>query len=216
MKHFTIKGIEKLFPTATTRSYPAGQIIVYEGDTPSQVFFVKSGAVKNYDIDENGNEKVLHLIGETNFLALLPISAEHTEATTFFSTLEDTELVLIPHSDFHRQLKTNLAFAHKLLGWCDSEMSVLTERIHGLEKTEGRLKVAQALRYLVEWHCIHKTLSWHTVKFPITQQLLADLVGLTRETVSMIMKDLDDQKVIRYPKQTQLEIHASRLRKICS
>jgi hypothetical protein len=38
------------------------------------------------------------------------------------------------------------------------------------------------------------------------------LAGLTRETVSMVMKDFDEQKIVRYPKQMQLEINRKNLK----
>lgn len=216
VKHFTSKEVENLFPNAVERTYPSGQIVVYVGDQPAHMFFVKKGAIKNYDIDENGNEKILSIIGDLGFFSVLYSFGDTQDVTSFYSTLEETELMLIPIEDFHERMKTDLVFVNRVFCWFVSEMTLIMGRIKGLEKTEGRMKVAQVLEYLMTRHSEQKNGTWHKVKFPVNQQLLADLVGLTRETVSMVMKDFDEQKVIRYPKQMVLEINQKKLAKINS
>lgn len=215
VKHFTSKDVEKLFPGAVQRAYPAGQIVVYVGDQPAHMFFVKKGALKNYDIDDGGNEKILSIIGELGFFSILyGFGSQKEEVSSFYSTLEETELLLIPLDDFFKRMNSDIQFTNRLFKWFVAETDFVMGRIKGLEKTEGRLKVAQVLEYLAIRHGVANNLTWRRVKFPVNQQLLADLVGLTRETVSMVMKDLDEQKVIRYPKQMILEINCKKLCKI--
>lgn len=211
MIHFTSSDVKKLFPDAVQRSYPAGQIIVYVGDKPSHMFFVQKGAIKNYDIDDNGSEKILSIIGELGFFSVIFGFGGDEDVTSFYSTLDETELLLIPIDSFKERMNTDIVFTNQVFKWFVAETSLVMNRIKGLEKTEGRLKVAQALEYLIERHSSPMKGKWHSVKFPINQQLLADLVGLTRETVSMVMKDFDEQGVIRYPKQMCLEINDKKL-----
>lgn len=217
VKHFTSKDVKKLFPGAVERTYPAGQIVVYVGDQPAHMFFIQKGALKNYDIDDNGSEKILSIIGELGFFSILyGFANNEKEISSFYSTLEETELLLIPMEDFLKLMSTDIQFTNRLFKWFVAETDFVMGRIKGLEKTEGRLKVAQALEYLATRHGVIKSSGWSRVKFPINQQLLADLVGLTRETVSMVMKDFDEQKVIRYPKQMILEVNQKKLARINS
>ena len=110
-------------------------------------------------------------------------------------------------------MNTDVVFANQIFAWFVGEVSFILGRIKGLEKTEGRMKVAQALEFLLKRHAKPKNDSWHRVKFPVSQQFLADLVGLTRETVSTIMKELDEQQVVHYPRQMRLEINENNLNK---
>ncbi|MFA6041642.1 MAG: cyclic nucleotide-binding domain-containing protein, partial [Methylophilus sp.] len=141
MKHFTSKDVKKIFPHSVERTYPSGQIVIYIGDQPSHVFFIKKGALKNYDIDDNGSENILTIIGEGGFFSILFTLGEKPEVSSFYSTLDETELLLIPIEDFKAKLKTDIMFTNNVFKWFASEILLLMDRIKGLEKTEGKMKV---------------------------------------------------------------------------
>ena len=54
--------LQKALGSARVKQVPGGQIVLYEGDLPQEVFILKSGIVKLHDIDDKGNEKLLHLV----------------------------------------------------------------------------------------------------------------------------------------------------------
>ena len=62
MNKYSSTPIGPLLGNAQQRSYPKGQIILYQGDTPPYMFLLKQGEIKVYDIDEQGNEKILYII----------------------------------------------------------------------------------------------------------------------------------------------------------
>lgn len=55
----------------------------------------------------------------------------------------------------------------------------------------------------------------HTVKIllPLTQQDLANFMGLTRETTSIELKKLQDQKILSY-RQQKYTVHTNRLNEL--
>lgn len=214
MKYLTFKELKTRFPSSTIRKYHAGQIVIYEGDQPAHTFFVIKGALRNYDIDENSSEKILHIVGESSFFPMLYIIGDDDEVKTFYSTLDDTELLLIPIKDFVAEIENDITFANEVMRWFVGEVDFIMDRIRGMEKNEGRAKVAQALCYLLGRHAKVSKKDWYQVQFPITQQILADLVGLTRETVSGILRDFEKLKVVRSSKLFNLEIHRDNLSKV--
>lgn len=216
MNNFTSKELLQYFPAATTRQYGPGQIVVYEGDQPAHVFFVTAGALKNYDIDENGSEKILHIVGQTSLFPILFVFGDNEDVITFYSTLDDTELLLLPKDDFVQKVTTDVKFANLIFRGFVKEVDFIMDRIRAVEKAEAKGKVLKTLQYLLERHAQPGASGWALVKFPISQQILADMVGLTRETVSSIMKELDDNGVIRSRKLLQLKIHGNKLAKSLS
>jgi len=50
MGAFTLDEVHRLFPGAPERTYNQGHIVIYDGDQPNHVVYVKSGAYKLYDI----------------------------------------------------------------------------------------------------------------------------------------------------------------------
>lgn len=211
VKYLTRREVLALFPNATEREYPAGQIVVYQGDEPSHVFYVAEGALKYYDIDQNGNEKILHIIGQQGLFPMFYAFGTYSEVHAFYSSLSDLKVILIPVDDFKLRAKNDPALSNILLRWFVHETQYIVQRIKSLEKSDARVKVMEALLYLASRHATSKRSGWHSVDFAVSQQFLGDLTGLTRETVSMALKDLEPEKLVRYPKQRDIEIHKERL-----
>ena len=213
VKNLTVSSIRDLFPTASVRRYAKNQIICYQSDKPQYVFFVLSGHIKYYDIDGSGNEKVLHLIGPQNIFPMLYAFGVSSEINGFYATIDDVEVITIPLADFHQATETNVKFSNELTRWFLTEIEQLVFRINSFEKTDSRLKIMHALKYLAVNYA-QITGSWYRLDFATTQQFLADFTGLTRETVSNIMNDLETGQMVRFGKTHRLEINKNALEKI--
>lgn len=211
--NLTPTEVISLFPSAIPRLYKAGQIVAYQGDQPTQIMYVKTGALKYYDIEDNGTEKILQIIGEQSFFSMSYAFGQTNELAAFYSTLTDTEVFLIPLDEFLERLKNDGELATVILGWFVEEVEFILQRIKGMGKNEARNKVIDALDYLASRHALPRRAGWARVKFPFSQQSIAELIGVTRETVSTVFKDIESQKIVRSPKLMVLEVHMERLRK---
>ncbi len=184
---------------------------MYQGDEPSHMFYVCKGSLKYYDIDQNGSEKIIHLIGPQGLLPMLYAFGSHTMIDAFYSTLDDVELLLIPMDDFKQRVQTDVALCNLILGWFAQEAECIMMRLKSLEKNDAKSKVVDALSYLVAMHSTPLSKDWFGINFGLSQQIIADLTGLTRETVSNIMRELEPFKIIRSPKQLCVEINRKKL-----
>lgn len=211
---FTVGALTKMFPDAVERTYNAGQIVIYHGDKPDYVMFVISGTVKFYDIDSDGNEKIFHIGGPQSFFPLFYTFEGKDHVDAFYTTLEKSRFLLIPLSDFRKRIEEDAPFTAAILAWYAKEMDYVVLRLKSLERSSARQKLLQALSYLCEQHSVGKP--WHSsvwcrVRFPLSQQTLAELTGMTRETVNATLKDIQKLGVIRVPKKMTLEIHKEKL-----
>lgn len=203
MNIFTFTEVKKDFPNALERVYEAGQIIFYHGDAPNQVMFIKSGAVKFYDTDTDGNEKILHIGGEGSIFPLFYAFEDKESIDAFYATVDKTVVLIVPLADFHNKLKTSPEYAFRALRWYAEEMDHIVLRLKSLEKSTAKQKVLQALYYLSGQHARKSTNKpkWFKINFPLTQQTLADMTGLTRETVNITLKDAEVLKFVRMKRQ---------------
>jgi len=213
VRNLTIESIKALFPKANTRVYDKGQIICYQGDQPHHIFFVAKGHIRYFDIDDEGNEKILHLIGPNNIFPMLYAFDVTKEVGAFYSTLDKAEIVAVPLEEFRKATRTDIEFSNALTKWFLTEINQLTQRISSLEKTDANVKVKYALKYLA-FHYGQPKGIWQQINIPATHQFLADFTGLARETVSAIMHDLEQSKVVRPAKGHKLEIKRRELDKI--
>lgn len=202
-----------MFPMATERTYNAGQIVIYHGDKPDYVMFIISGTVKFYDIDQNGNEKIFHIGGVGSFFPLFYSFEVKPHVEAFYTTLQKSRVLLIPIEEFAKRLQENATFAFRMLAWYAEEMDHMVLRLMSLERSTAKQKLLQALMYLSQQHSVIKTQrgGWCKVAFPLSQQTLAELTGLTRETVNVTLKDIQEAGAVRVPKKMILEIHKEKL-----
>lgn len=197
--YLTPLDVKKYYTRAIERTYSAGQIIFYDGDAPTQVIFVKNGAVKFYDTDADGNEKIMHISGEGGIFPLFYAFEDKKKVDGFYAAIVETRVLLIPLVDFRAKLKSSAEYAFKTLRWYAEEMDHIVLRLKSLEKSSARQKILQALFYLSDQHATENSgvPKWYRINFPLTQQILADMTGLTRETVNVTLKDPTILRVVR-------------------
>ena len=213
MVNLTLDGIKDLFPQATIRTYSKNQIICYNGDKPQHIFFVSRGHVRYYDIDDRGNEKILHINGPKNIFPMLYAFKIVNEVKGFYSAIDKVEVISIPLKDFHKVIETNIEFSNTLVRWFLGEIEQLAYRINSFEKTDARDKIMYALKSLAINYG-HPANEWQKLDFPITQQFVADFTGLARETVSSAMHELEKEKILKTGKLRSLEIKQKELDKL--
>lgn len=203
MNTLTITEVKRLFPNTIERKYGPGQIIIYDGDAPSHVMMIESGAVKFYDTDDEGNEKIMHIGGEGSLFPLFYSFEDKNSVDAFYASLTETKVLLIPLSDFQEKLRTSVDYTFQILQWYAAEMDHIILRLKSMEKSSAKQKVLQSFYYLAAQHATPgRNGKWYRVTFPLTQQTIADLAGLTRETVNVTLKDAEIAKLIRYRRQT--------------
>ena len=203
--------LQRALRNARVKRMPSGQIIFYENDLPQEVYVVKEGIVKVYDIDEQGNEKILHLVKTPAIIPFAFFSGLHDPLRWFYSTLTDCELYVFSFVELQRIALTDSAIGEAITNTFSKEVHELLVRLSSLSKTSARDKVVAALNFLLEAHATEKRAQWWQVNFPVSHQLIADISGITRETAAIMMKELQSEKVVRNPKVTVLEINKKML-----
>jgi CRP/FNR family transcriptional regulator len=193
------------------RQIPSGQIILYAGDMPIEVFILRSGVVKMYDIDEQGNEKILHLVKAPAVLPFAFFSGLRDPIKWFYVALTDCEVYVVQAKDLESAMLENSALAHLLTREFSYDVHEVFVRLSSLSKTNVRDKLIAALKFLAECHSTQRKTGWWRVDFAVSHQLLGDLCGITRESAATVMKGLHNEKIVRSPKLTVLEINRQAL-----
>lgn len=205
------ESLQALLRTSRVKRFPKGQIMLYEGDTTSEVYVVKLGAVKLFDIDTNGNEKILHIVGPPTLLPFAFYSSLEQPLRWFYGAVNDCEVYVLPAAELRAAMQADAVLAEAMVTKLAFDMHEVLARLSSLGKTSVQEKLLAALLFLMTHHSSATRLGWHRVAFPVTHQLLADLAGVTRESVALCMKEFQTQKIIRNPKLNLLDINSERL-----
>lgn len=204
-------ALEKITTGRHAKHIPGGQILLYEGDKPSEVFIVTNGVIKVYDIDEQGNEKVLHLVKAPALIPFAFFSGIHDPLKWFYVTLTDCDVYAVSATEVRDMMRKDWRLAEALTIEFSEDVHELLVRLSSMGKSNARDKVVAALKFLMVRHATERHSGWWRVNFSVNHQLIADICGITRESTALVMKDLQTDGVIRNPRITILEIHKERL-----
>src|SRR5690606_17622020 len=75
----------------TQRKYKNGARLLNEGEVEHEVFFVMKGALRQYFLNEKGDERTCNLTFENTFLTDLESFSRQSKASTNIIALEPTE-----------------------------------------------------------------------------------------------------------------------------
>lgn len=177
------------------RKYPKGQILLYEGEKTDSVFQIKSGYVKVYDINSQGNEKLMMILGPSDIFPLIWTFRGSESIHYFYETFSDSEVSVVPRTYLISDIKSSHQTTIALLEYFVDRSKDLMNRIDCIGATSAKHKVAQSLSYLAEAHGVKITKGTYRIKIPMTHQAIANMAGITRETASIQLKSLEEEKL---------------------
>jgi CRP/FNR family transcriptional regulator len=203
----------ELIKASNIRAYTKGQTILYPHDNLAHLYVVKSGAVMMHDIDDAGNRKILYTFGPPTLFPMVSFLENTAQSAWFYTTLVDTEVYVIPYEQFKEKLQDKKSYEayNAILRQALKEVHELLLHITDHVKTDSTEKIISMLLFLMTYHTKAASKAWRPVLFPVSHQLMAEMTGLTRETVTLIMKELTEKKLVRYPSKAVLELNYNNL-----
>ena len=178
-----------------TRTIDAGQVLVWDGDRPSNVCLMLSGFAFRHKIAGNGLRQILsfHMRGDVIDLhnAVLRV-ADHN-----IQMLTDGEVAMIPLEAILELMAARPRLAAAL--WYETlvDGSIFREWILNVGRRDARTRIAHLLCELAlrqEQAGLGDRLAY---RMPMTQDQLADATGLTAVHVNRMLKALDLDGLIR-------------------
>lgn len=183
-----------LFLPCITKTLPAGAHIVRDGDTPEHCALLLSGFAFRHKITGEGGRQIISIHMPTEFVDLQNIFLECSDHGV--QTLTEAGVALVP-----RAALRELALTHADIGralWLETllDSSLFREWVVNVGRRDARTRVAHILcefslrltsRGLAKNHCY---------ELPMTQEQLADAVGLTSVHVNRVLKMLEGEGLI--------------------
>lgn len=192
----TARGLDKLESLSAdrvTRSFSVKQDLYFEGDTPSSLLFVNKGKVKTWKMNDAGKELVTGLYNEGDFLGYLALleNGPHTESAT---TLEETEVSVIPKDDFLCLVHNNRDVSSKFISMLANNVQEKEERLLSLAYSSLRERVADALLQLYKQF---KEEGEDEFMIKMSRENLASIAGTTTESLIRTLSDFKEEGFVR-------------------
>ncbi len=171
------------------RHFSKGQVILFAGEDPKYVYYLKSGRIRAYDISGDGEEVVVHVFNtETFFPAAWAIVREPNRY--FYKAETDTALRVVPVDDSLAFIRDNPDVMYNTLLRLYRTTEGLLSRIARLMSGTARSRLLHEL--IIACRRFGELQPDGSIQLNASGQDLAAHSGLSRETVSREMQKLKE------------------------
>ena len=161
------------------------QVIYLPGDPGQSVFFINGGRIKISKVTRDGKELTLAYRGPGEIFGELTI-VEGGPREEMAEAMESALVTELDRIEFDKVLKTESSVGYKLTKIVTQRRRELENKLEQLVFKDVNAKLAELLLRLAAEHGIEDSRGT-LVAIKITHQEMANLIGSTRETVSLTL-----------------------------
>ena len=195
------------------KTYSKGEIIIFQGEAPRTAFVVKTGVVKVYNLNQNGDEKPVGFQTERQVFPAPWAFYKAPSSLFYYEALTDVSLYHVPRDDYINYLKQHPDQMYRQLERQITEHLGSMMRLNALQHSRAKDKLIYTLHYLAASQGRQVSPTEVEIKLDLTHQDFANLTGLTRETAATELNKLKSLGVITYGKHTSYRIKVRELNK---
>ena len=183
-----------LSQVALLRVFPKDRVVIMAEEEGDSLFVIHRGKVKVSIVSEDGREVILSILGKGNFFGEMSLLDGNPRSANV-TTMEEAELLMVRRADFLRFIQNTPQIAIKLLSVLAGRLRKTDRKIEGLALSDVTGRITQTLLQLAEEQGV-PTAEGIMIRNRPTHQDLANMSGTTRETVSRVLKRLENQHYI--------------------
>lgn len=192
--------------------FKKNEVVLREEDTNEFMYIILFGKVKVIQTTENGKEIILAVHKSDDFFGEVSLIDGKTSPATV-QTLENSLIAFIARKDFYLLLSTQDRVLEKLLHIFCSRLRESWERIYILNAKNASDRV-KMLFLMLSHQNGDKTSEGVVLNLKLTHQEIADMTGLSRETVTRILDRLQKNGEITILKNKLICLKTNFLQKI--
>jgi len=183
--------LEAIARVTIKRSIDKEQVIIRAEEEGDALFIIITGQVKVSIVSEDGREVILSLLGEGDVFGELSLLDGKPRSANVVAT-QDTEICTLRRPDFHQLMYRVPQIAVSLLAELASRLRRTDRKIEGLALLDVTGRISETLLQLATDQGRESEEGIVLDNRP-THQQLANMSGTTRETVSRVLKRLENQ-----------------------
>ena len=189
-----IENIYNLSDKISSKKIRRKEILFTEGDASKYLYFLVSGKIKTFRINEQGKEYITQVYKDKEFFGYSSLLDSNICQETA-EALEDSEIACISKQDFHQLLMSNAELPTKFIKFITSDLSESNHKLLNLAYNSARKRVADAIIYLGnKYHLELKDGD----KFTISRDDISSISAVSPESVSRNITDLRTEKLIEF------------------
>lgn len=191
----------KLLSKYPVKRFSTGDMILYQGEVPSAAYIVKSGLVKAYNISAQGDEKPISFNSASEILSSAWVFGKSNSSMYFHEAHTECALYVVPREELLNIVKNNHDVLYFLFDKYVGMSAARSLQVNALEHSKAVDKILHMLFYLCQAHGVEQPDGTILIELPLTQQNLANLLGLTRETTGIELLKLKRAGILTFARK---------------
>lgn len=176
------------------QAYRKGEVVFKEAGYPNGIYFINSGKVKKFRVDEYGREQIIYVANTGELIGYHAILAEDMYPDSA-STLEESIITYIPREDFLLTLEKSALLNNRLLKTLSHEFAVLANSISLFSHKSVRERLALQLIVIREKYKVDYEPGM-AVEINMSRDDLSALVGTARENVVRVLSAFKKEGIV--------------------
>lgn len=186
------KALEELTDSEIINQYKKKQRIYTEGNYPHSLYYLNSGKIRTFKINENGKELTTSLFNAGDFFGYNAL-LENSPYKETAETLEESSITVIGRQDFEILINNNKLVAQKFIKLLAHNVSEKEEQLINLAYNSLRKRVADALLTLMKKYKKDEAADF---TIHISREDLAHIAGTTTESLIRTISDFKNENLI--------------------
>lgn len=203
--------LRKLESVVEERSFRKNEIIFRAQEPGTALFLIKRGRVKVSMNDKSGREIILGILEAGDFFGEMSLLDSEPRSATV-SSLEPCQALIVSRDQFLQFIPRHPELVMKMLTTLSLRLRKTDEKISRLVFADAYEKVASVLMEIIKEQKIPLDIGTE-VPLSLTRKELADLVGLSRETVTRVIADFQRAGLVRIERRRIAIINPAKLKR---
>jgi CRP-like cAMP-binding protein len=192
---FTALSQEQIAPLAeaiSKRRFRRGELLVEQGQQSHTLFILLNGRAAVMTADGRGREVILATMRQGDYIGEMSLIDQQPHSATVKAEVQ-TDCLVLGRDTFMRCLSDGQTLSLALLKGLVQRLRQADRKIESLALMDVYGRVAHALLECSEEGPDGR----HVIREKVSRQDIAKMVGASREMVSRVMKDLEEQGFVQ-------------------
>lgn len=184
-----------------SQTFKKGETILLKNEKPTAVYIIESGLVKTYTITSSGYERVITIDRRGEDFPIGFATGLLDSSQFFYEAFTKCTIRLVPREKYLQHITTNMQSMYKQHVRTTSLLISTLSRVQALEQPTAGRKIAYTLLYVASRFGVILRPT-KQLRISITQQEIANSLGLSRETANVELKKLETLKLISHSRKS--------------
>ena len=191
--------------------FEKGQTVLLQDEVPKGTYIIESGIIKTYTISASGEERIISIDTKGEDIPIGFTIGLIDRCQYFYEAYTKCRIRVVPCEDFLKHLEGNVESLYRRHIRLTKILLSNLKHIEALEQSKAMEKVALTLLYFAD--TLGTTFPHKTIKrLSVTQQEIANSLGLTRETAGIMLKKLELKNLLVRSRNTYV-LYVEKMRK---